>query len=236
MNDSSMFGVRLRELRAWRGLSLRTAAGLAGLSFSYWGAVERGEKPVDKRSTLEAMASALRVAPTELSGQPYAPSDPVTSEAHAVVAGVEAGLADFELGERPDDVVARPWGAIESDLDRLNRVLRPRADYAAQGALLPGLLAELHTAYLDEPARRREVMIALLAVYHCAAMLTKNLGVRGLPMLATVRAARVAEELDDPAWTGVVAWLRGASGGAAHRSRRRHRATAIRTESSGTCR
>jgi hypothetical protein len=36
-------------------------------------------------------------------------------------------------------------------------------------------------------------------------------------MLATVRAARVADELDDPAWSGVVAFMRGASSGAVHR-------------------
>ncbi|MGH3885831.1 MAG: hypothetical protein ACRDSZ_04545 [Pseudonocardiaceae bacterium] len=71
---------------------------------------------------------------------------------------------------------------------------------------------------MTDPARRREILVALMSVYHCTASLTKNLGVRGLPMLATLRPARVAEELDDPAWSGVVAFMRGASSGEAHRS------------------
>lgn len=38
-------GRRLREIRAWRGLSLEAAAGLAGISYGYLGKLERGEKP-----------------------------------------------------------------------------------------------------------------------------------------------------------------------------------------------
>src|SRR5262249_35805808 len=68
-------GWRLRELRCWRGLTLREAAGLAGLSFSFWGQVERGEKAVNSRRTLEAMATALRVHPADLTGQPWAVRD-----------------------------------------------------------------------------------------------------------------------------------------------------------------
>lgn len=75
MDEAKAFGWRVCELRSWRQLTLREAAGLAGLSFSFWGQVERGEKPVTKRSTLEAMASALRVHPTELTSQPWAPQD-----------------------------------------------------------------------------------------------------------------------------------------------------------------
>jgi transcriptional regulator with XRE-family HTH domain len=70
-------------------LPLREAAGLAGRSFSFWGQVERGERAVTNRNTLEAMAGALRVAPTEPIGQPYTRADSTTSEAHAVVSTVE---------------------------------------------------------------------------------------------------------------------------------------------------
>jgi hypothetical protein len=36
VEDATVFGLRLREVRGWRGLTLREAAGLAGLSFSFW--------------------------------------------------------------------------------------------------------------------------------------------------------------------------------------------------------
>ncbi|MBF6277230.1 helix-turn-helix transcriptional regulator [Nocardia nova] len=44
-------GRRLREIRAWRGLSLEAAAGLAGISYGYLGKLERGEKSLENRRT-----------------------------------------------------------------------------------------------------------------------------------------------------------------------------------------
>jgi transcriptional regulator with XRE-family HTH domain len=55
-------GRRLREIRLWRGLSLRAVAELVGVSASYLSLIERGERPVDKRSTLEARPTARQVA------------------------------------------------------------------------------------------------------------------------------------------------------------------------------
>jgi transcriptional regulator with XRE-family HTH domain len=91
VDDAKALGTRLREVRSWRELTLREAAGLAGLSFSFWGQVERGEKAVTNRNTLEAMATALRVHPTEFSGQPWTPKDAVGPEAHVGRWGVASG-------------------------------------------------------------------------------------------------------------------------------------------------
>jgi transcriptional regulator with XRE-family HTH domain len=66
VDEAKALGRRVREVRCWRGLTLREAADLAGRSFSFWGQVERGEKPVANRATPEAMASALRVHPEQL--------------------------------------------------------------------------------------------------------------------------------------------------------------------------
>jgi transcriptional regulator with XRE-family HTH domain len=59
VDEAKVFGKRLREVRIWRELTLREAAGLAGRSFSFWGQVERGERAVTNRNTLEAMAGAF---------------------------------------------------------------------------------------------------------------------------------------------------------------------------------
>jgi transcriptional regulator with XRE-family HTH domain len=53
-------GQRLREIRHWRGKSLRVVAELAGISESYLSRLERGRRHVDSRSLLEALAAALR--------------------------------------------------------------------------------------------------------------------------------------------------------------------------------
>jgi transcriptional regulator with XRE-family HTH domain len=208
MDDGHEIGRRLREIRSWRQLSIRAVAELSGLSWGYLAKIERGEKPVTKRSVLDALARSLRVSPTELTGQPYPPSDPLSSDAHAAVAGVETALAEYELGQDPE-VTPRPWSRVVAELRHLNEVVRARADYAEQGTIVPGLLADLHATYVRDPRRRRETLIGLIHAYHAAAVLTKNQGVRGLPLLAARLAQTVAEELGEPAWLGVVAWMRG---------------------------
>ncbi|MGH3990921.1 MAG: helix-turn-helix domain-containing protein, partial [Pseudonocardiaceae bacterium] len=211
MNETTL-GDRLREIRSWHQLSLREAAGLAGLSFSLWGQVERGERAVTNRHTLETMASALRVHPTELTGQPWAPHDVVSSEAHAGLIGIEIALERFELGADPE-VEVRDWPEIAADLERLEKLRHWSADHAAQGELTPVLLGELHGAYARMPDRRREILLGLMRAYSSAAMMTKRLGGRGLPTLAARAVAQCAQALDDPVWLGYAAWLRGAATG-----------------------
>ena len=52
---------------------------------------------------------------------------------------------------------SRPWPAVAEDLRNLNERLRPAAAYPAQGAVLPGLLAELYALYATDPEHRREL-------------------------------------------------------------------------------
>ncbi len=213
-------GGRIREIRVWRDMTLKATAELAGITESYLSRIERNERPVNSRSLLEAIAAALRVAPAELAGQVFPPAtvDPVASETQAAVIALDAALSDYRLGE-PTGETARLWPAVAADLNRLNTVLRPTADYAAEGALLPGLMTELHTLYVTDPEHRVEVCKALMDCYQAAGILLKNLGVRGLPALAAFRAQQVAEELDNPAWLGLATWLRASTLGGKGRSR-----------------
>jgi transcriptional regulator with XRE-family HTH domain len=210
-------GGRLREIRNWHQLSLREAAGVAGLSVSSWGQVERGEKPVASRHMLEAMARALRVHTIELTGQPWAPQDVVSSEAHAGLIGIEIALERYELGTDPDltdpDLTVPAWPQIAADLERLDKLRHYSADYAAQGELTPMLLGQLHGAYARMPDRRQEILLGLISAYSSAAMMTKRLGVRGLPTLAARAVAQCAQARGEPVWLGYAAWLRGAATG-----------------------
>ncbi|MBP2336159.1 transcriptional regulator with XRE-family HTH domain [Saccharothrix coeruleofusca] len=217
MTDDSHIGRRLREVRSWRRLSLTAAAELAGITPAYLSMIERGLRPVTKRSTLEALADALQVAPTELSGSPFAPTDAADAEAHAAIREVETVLSTVDLGVDPGGEPA-PWPQLRDRVIHLNAVLRPEADYAAQGRVVPGLLLDLHTAYVHHPAHRRAVLVGLLHAYHAAAVLTKNLGVRGLPLVAARLAQQCAEELDSPEWLAFAVWLRGNVAGAQSRA------------------
>ncbi len=116
-----------------------------------WGQIERGDKPVGNRKTLEAMAHVLRVHPAELTGQPWAPRDVVSSEAHAGLIGMEVALERYDLGVDPE-VPVRDWSETTADLERLVKLLHWSADYAAQGELTPALIGELHGAYVRLPS------------------------------------------------------------------------------------
>ncbi|MGH3829189.1 MAG: helix-turn-helix domain-containing protein [Pseudonocardiaceae bacterium] len=208
MDEATTLGSRVRVARGGRQLSLRQAAGLAGLSPSVWGQVERGERAVGNRRTLEAMAAVLRVHPIELTGQPWAPRDVVSSEAHAGLIAMETALERYDLGVDPE-ISVRDWPGITADLENLAKLMHWSADYAAQGELAPALLGELHGAYVRLPQHRREVLLGLMTAYSSVMWTTKRLGVRGLPSLAARAVRQCAEALEDPVWLGYAAYLRG---------------------------
>ncbi len=67
-------GRRIREVRAWRGLSLRATAELTGITHGYLAQLERGEKPVKNRQLLEALARTLPVSPRRVPGRRLRPT------------------------------------------------------------------------------------------------------------------------------------------------------------------
>jgi transcriptional regulator with XRE-family HTH domain len=208
MDELTAFGWRVRELRCWRRLTLREVAGLAGLSFSFWGQVERGEKAVTRRPTLEAMADALRVHPVELTEQPWVPREPIDTEAKAELVGISTALERYELGVDPE-VPVRAWPQIQADLDRLVYLHYHTVDYAAAAGLAPRLIGELQAAYVRLPQQRREVLLGLIDAHRVAMRITKDLGDCGLPMVAVRAVQQCAEEMDDAVWLGCAAVVRG---------------------------
>lgn len=215
--DEMTLGDRLRAIRNWHQLSVREAAGAAGLSVSVWSRVERGDKAVAGRHMLESMARALRVHPIEVTGQPWAPQDVVSSEAHAGLWGIEIALERYELGVDPveltDPGLVVAWPQIAVEVELLEKSLHWSADYASLGELTPGLLGQLHGAYVRMPQCRREVLLGLISAYSSAATVTRRLGVRGLPTLAAQAVRQCAQVLDEPVWLGYAVWLRGAATG-----------------------
>jgi len=189
----------MREMRCWRGLTLRQAAGLPVLSFAFWGQVERGDKLVTKHSTLEAMARSLRVHPADLTAQPWTPADPVGADVQAGLDAIETALECYQLGADPE-IPMRPWPQVAEDLQRLVTMVWT-ADYAAQCELAPVVLGELYGAYLRLPHHRPEVLVGLIRAYTSAAITTTALGAHGLPGAA----ARAAQHARRP-WTTRSGW------------------------------
>lgn len=204
-DSAAPVGRRLREIRTWRGLSQKAVAELAGFSAGYVSLIESGGRPVDRRSTLEALAGALRVAPSELAGvAPGSDGDAGHTDAAPAVAALRLALAEAEMGESVD-VPLRPWSEVARDLDQLNE-MRPRADYSALGERLPELILDLH-AHL--PGRHRSAALAgLVDCYSAAQALAKNLGVPDLAQVASRHVRDVTTALSGPQWAGLAAWSR----------------------------
>jgi transcriptional regulator with XRE-family HTH domain len=234
MNDvpPNDVGRRLREIRAWRGQSLEVVAGLAGISFGYLARLERGEQALTNRATLEALARALKVAPTEFNAYPWHTAAPDSNEqAHGGLIAIENALDVYEFGEDPE-VETREWPLIAADLKRLEQVLQA-ADYVTQGELVPGLLGELHATYVRHPELRREVLLGLILCYSSAMWTTKRLGGRGLPLLAAKAAQQCADMLESPAWQGFTMWLRGDAAGGVSRPEQYRRAIKMADQLTG---
>ena len=78
--------------RRWRGKSQVELAGLAGLSPSFLSMVETGQRPLDRRSHIAALASALKVSETDLVGGPHLTPDPLQSDPHMGIPALRVAL------------------------------------------------------------------------------------------------------------------------------------------------
>jgi len=205
--EARTIGQRLCEIRIWRGKTLRVIAERAGITESYLCRLELGRCQVARRSLLEALAAALEVAPGELTGAHELTSAKGMGEVHAAVVALRVALADNALDDPADDV-ARSWPELAMTLHWVNSALRPAADYAAMGLVLPDLIADLHAVATTVPAHRRDALAGLLDVYTAVTFTAKHLGEPDLATVAAMHARAVAAVLDSPAHIALAELLR----------------------------
>jgi transcriptional regulator with XRE-family HTH domain len=202
MHDEITIGARLRALRRWRGMTLAELAGLAGLSKSFLSMAERGQRALDRRSHIAALANALRVSETDLVGGPHLSADPVQSDPHLRVPALRVALQTNRLGHAIVDR-ARPLPELVDAVKGLE-LLRRTCDYAQMGDRIPDLLDELHyhvATPADEAAQRVALTTVVDACYD-AAFLTKNLNYADLGWSAAQVGLAAAEMADDPVLIG----------------------------------
>lgn len=233
--DDAHIGRRVREIRHWRGMSLTATAGLAGISQPYLSQIERGQRPVTKRSLLEGLAHALKVSPTELTSTPYAPSDDASAESHTAMATLADVLGGWWLGEVPD-APGRPLAEVLADLQQFHSARnssgpRGAGDYAAQVEVLAPLIRDLLAASAG-PTARRQALAPLLTAYHVAGSIAARLRIPGMPSLAADRMRQVADELDDPVWQAVASWGRAHFLSGTNRERQYELAVAVADQAS----
>jgi transcriptional regulator with XRE-family HTH domain len=206
--DEATTGERLRTLRRWRGKTQAELAGLAGLSQSFVSMIENGQRPLDRRSDIAALASALKVSETDLVGGPHLSSDRQQSDPHLVVPALRMALMTNSLSE-PAVERARPLPELVNEVSRIG-ALHLNCDRVTSGSLLPTVLDELHY-HIAQPADEAALRLALgclvEACFH-ATFEAKDLGYSDLAWAAANRADEAARMLDDPVQIGKAAFLR----------------------------
>jgi transcriptional regulator with XRE-family HTH domain len=90
--DEVTIGARLRILRRWRGMTQMQLADLAALSPSFVSMVETGQRPLDRRSHIASIATALRVSETDLVDGPHLTPDPLQSDPHLGIPAIRVAL------------------------------------------------------------------------------------------------------------------------------------------------
>ena len=206
--DENTIGARLRILRRWRGLTLTELAGLADLSPSFLSMCERGQRMLDRRSHIAAVASALRVSETDLVGGPHLSADPQQADPHAVIPALRVALQTNRLKEAATDR-ARPLPELVREMERVEP-LHQACNYVAVGEALPAILDELHyhVAAPEDEQAYRQALETLVDACVCATFTAKDLGYNDLASLAAMRAEEAATILGNPVQLGQAAFVR----------------------------
>jgi transcriptional regulator with XRE-family HTH domain len=202
MYNDATIGARLRILRKWRRLTQKELADLSGLSQAFLSMAERGERTLDRRSHIAALASVLRVSETELVGGPHLSADPMQSEPHTFIPALRVALLTNTLRDAAVDW-ARPVEELASIVSGIEEYRR-RDDYVQIGQALPKILDELHFHVVSpaDEVTQRLALQALVDAAHYAAIVGKNLNYLDLAQYAAQRGADAAALLDDPVYIG----------------------------------
>jgi transcriptional regulator with XRE-family HTH domain len=195
-------GRRLRQLRHARDKSLTVIAGLAGISASYLSRLENGERALDRRSLIVALANALEVAPTEITGVELA--TPGKADDDRAVSEIRLALLAVSLDEPQGEPqpVEQLRARVKAALAAQNN-----ADTSSVGAALPGLIRDLHTtgrARKSEPEVLR--LLTLAHMQGTQAWLSTVGAPIDLSWQAAALARAAAERLDEPTSLGVSAY------------------------------
>ncbi|HEV7651311.1 MAG TPA: helix-turn-helix transcriptional regulator [Actinophytocola sp.] len=223
--EPSEIGQRARTIRRRRGLSIDTAAGLAGITKQYLSMLELGQRGFERRGLLEDLAGALGCAVKDLTGQPYLTGDRDSAEALATLPPLSIALYDATLDDVPD-IPARPIDKLVAWTATANEHVA-NSRYSAAGQHLSELLAELHVhAVTGDTDTRRAALAAVVETCFAASGVARQLGNPELAVAIASRGEEAARRLDNPALAAFAAMT---STSALSRLGARHRAQRVGT-------
>jgi transcriptional regulator with XRE-family HTH domain len=138
--EARTIGRRVRQIRNARQKSQRVVAERAGISKSYLCRLEKGQRALNQRSLIVALAGALEIAPSELTKLPVSPS--ADGDTDTAIKGVRRALIAVSHDLPGGQYV--PVETLRARVDAL--VTAQRLNKLDQvGRDLPDLVRDLHT-------------------------------------------------------------------------------------------
>lgn len=197
-------GERIKQRRKVRGLSLRQAADLAGISNASWSRIETGKQSADNRFVIARIAAALKCPVSELTGQPAIPADRAEAEVGSTAYELMRAVVEADLTYTPDGEPG-PLDKLDQEFT-LIRDLRDRCDDYAAARRLPALIRTLHATAFG-PSRAGALRL-LVRTMETASFGVRYLGEPASAVLVAERAQQAAELLGDPVMLGLAAYGR----------------------------
>ncbi len=208
IEQTSHIGARARMIRQRRGLSLKVAAELAGISKGYLSLLETGERPFDRRQLINQVANALGCSPRDLTDEAYGPTDHASADALATLPPLMLAVHDSSLDDVPADVPARPVNQLLAAVRQAN-IYRDQTDYVSAGRGLGDLLTELQIVAATGDEREQKAALAGITEWGITAYeISKNLGHPELALASANRGYEAATKLDDAALLAFARWYR----------------------------
>ncbi|WP_106179835.1 helix-turn-helix domain-containing protein [Prauserella shujinwangii] len=195
-------GRNLRAIRHARGKSLAVVAGLAGISASYLSRLESGERALDRRSLIVALANALDVAPSEITRTAVTTAGELDEDRS--LNDVRLSLLSASMNE-PRGRVA-PLDELRARTEEVLTAQRD-CDYALVGAKLPGLVRDLHTTLRANRDEREVLRLLVMTHVQGTQAWLGDIGASlDLAWQASSLAKQAAERLDEPLYDAVSAF------------------------------
>lgn len=205
--EDRYIGQQVRAIRARRGISQQVLADRAGLSRGAIAKYENGERPIDSRRTLLALASALGVTIGDLTRHEQDKLDPSTAGFHAVVPELETVM--WTRGNVTDTRPPRSLDQLAA-LSQKATKLRNDCDYAALGPMLVPMLTDAyrHVRGADSTNSERAWDVLGTIGYGVASALRAR-GYHALAWNAAQEAWQAASHVDGVASLAAAAFSQG---------------------------
>ncbi|MGK5496650.1 helix-turn-helix domain-containing protein [Streptomyces sp. URMC 125] len=195
-------GARIARARKRRHLTQRQLAELAAVSPSTIAKVEQGIMAASPAVT-GAVARALSVPVTDLTGQPYL-DELRRDQLDTLIQPIREALDLYDIGS-DGDPVPRPLDALHADAERVCARVRA-GDLKRVAAELPGLIMEATAAAHDHPSGRAWRVLA--STYRTAYDVTGKLGHVDLATVALDRMDWAAQRASDPILAAIRQYMR----------------------------